>query len=244
MNQKNQWFADWFDTEYYHALYQNRDEAEALNFLSRLCAHLNLGEGAKVADIACGKGRHSRVLASFGCRVVGFDLSENSILYARSVAKERESYWVQDIRSPFPENNFDAAMNLFTSFGYFETQEEDEITLRNIAEMLKPGAYFVQDYLNGQPIVDQLPVSGAKSNQGFNFSWTKTYVNPHIVKSIEVVDAGNVHHYQEKVKVYSLEQLKALHSQSGLTPLYIFGNYNLEPYDLDTSPRIIVISRK
>lgn len=244
MDQKNQWFADWFDTEYYHALYQNRDEAEALNFLNRLCAHLNLGVGAKVADIACGKGRHSRALASFGCKVVGYDLSENSIAYARSKAKEGESYSVQDIRSPFPEADFDAAMNLFTSFGYFDTQEEDEITLRNIAEMLKPGAFFVQDYINGQPILAELPVSGSKSTQGFNFSWTKTYENPHIVKSIEVEDVGRVHHYQEKVKVYSLEQLQALHRQSGLAPLYIYGNYNLEPYDLAISPRIIVISRK
>jgi SAM-dependent methyltransferase len=244
MDQKNQWFADWFDTEYYHVLYQNRDEAEALNFLSRLCSHLELGQGAKVADIACGKGRHSRVLSSFGCTVFGFDLSENSIEYAKSKATESESYFVQDIREPFLAKDFDAAMNLFTSFGYFDTQEEDEVTLRNISDMLKPGAYFVQDYLNGQHIVSDLPVSGAKTAQGMAFSWTKEFKAPYIVKSISVDDAGKEHLFQEKVKVYSMEEMKALHVQSGLIPLHVYGNYDLEPYVAGTSPRIIIISQK
>jgi len=56
------WFKTWFDTKYYHSLYEHRDDNEAVYFIERLIEHLNLNRGADVMDLACGKGRHSITL--------------------------------------------------------------------------------------------------------------------------------------------------------------------------------------
>ena len=88
------WFESWFDTLYYHALYQHRNDAEAAAFMDRLLAHLKLDSGMRVLDVACGKGRHSAHLASRGLRVCGFDLSENSIGIAKGLGVEGAEFLV------------------------------------------------------------------------------------------------------------------------------------------------------
>ena len=79
----NSWFASWFDTKYYHTLYRSRDDEEAKNFITSLVAKLNLPEKSYVLDLACGKGRHSRTLEKLGMRVLGADLSKESIKSAK-----------------------------------------------------------------------------------------------------------------------------------------------------------------
>ena len=69
------WFESWFDTAYYHALYAHRNDAEAMAFMDALVGYLRLESGAKVIDVACGKGRHAAHLAELGMDVLGFDLS-------------------------------------------------------------------------------------------------------------------------------------------------------------------------
>ena len=76
---KKEWFATWFETDYYHTLYKYRDKAEAEHFIEHLIEELNAEKGSKVLDLACGKGRHSITLHELGMDVLGADLSSNSI---------------------------------------------------------------------------------------------------------------------------------------------------------------------
>ena len=76
------WFANWFDSKYYHMLYKNRDLNEAKLFVKNLISKLNFNEG-KILDVACGKGRHARLFNQLGFNVVGIDLSLNSINEAK-----------------------------------------------------------------------------------------------------------------------------------------------------------------
>ena len=86
MNERAQaqtWYSSWFDTPYYHLLYKNRDEQEAKAFIDLLCQYLNLPAGSLALDLACGKGRHAKVMAENGLNVTGLDLSPGSIAEAR-----------------------------------------------------------------------------------------------------------------------------------------------------------------
>ena len=78
---KTEWFESWFDSPFYHILYKDRDDKEAKLFLDNLINHLHPGQGAKILDVACGKGRHSLYLNRKGFTVCGFDLSKESILH-------------------------------------------------------------------------------------------------------------------------------------------------------------------
>lgn len=241
---KRPWFEEWFDTEYYHLLYRNRDDKEAAAFIRLLVNHLNLPSEASVADIACGKGRHSRVLAGFGFKVSGFDLSENNIDFANKHAGGKEKFIVHDMRDPYPTGQFDAAFNLFTSFGYFDNYAEDLAAVKNIYDMLKPGGLFVQDYLNGWPVVGSLPENDHKKCGDCVFDIVKSWKKPYIVKNIQVQSKGEMHQFEEKVKVYTAVELRELHEQCGFRVRQVLGNYQLQPFEEGVSSRLIIISEK
>ena len=126
------WFKDWFNSPYYHQLYAHRDEQEAANFIDKLVAHLQPTAGAKMLDVACGKGRHSMLLASNGFDVTGIDLSSESIAEALLSEDNHLHFYEHDMRLPFWVNYFDIAFNFFTSFGYFKTQREHDNAIRSI----------------------------------------------------------------------------------------------------------------
>ncbi len=238
------WFESWFDTEYYHLLYNNRDEAEAERFVKNLCSFLKLTKGAAVADIACGKGRHSRVLASLGYKVFGLDISPASIGYAISQAGPHEQYAVHDMRKPFPKTQIDAAFNLFTSFGYFDTEAEDLSALENVLHLLKPGGVFVQDYLNPSYTLSNLKAEETVVRGDISFEIHRYEQDGSVKKDIRVKQGMETHAFQESVKLYSAEDFKRLHTNAGFRVLNTFGDYSLNPFNEKSSPRIILVSEK
>ena len=239
------WFETWFDTNYYHELYQHRDEEEARVFIATMVMYLELRAGERVLDLACGKGRHSRELQKHGLEVVGIDLSKNSIAEAKIYESEDMVFDIHDMRKSLTKyGKFDAIFNIFTSFGYFNSREEDVKSLKNVSKALIPGGQFVQDYINAAAVVSKLPEKGEKEINGLHFSWSKYLDNGYIVKDIQVNDGGDLKNFQERVKVYSIEELKAIHKEAGLKVVAEFGAYELDPYEAETSPRIILVSEK
>ena len=142
------WYKDWFNSPFYHKLYFERDDKEAEAFISRLIDHLKPATGSYMLDVACGRGRHSRILAGKGFRVTGIDISFDSIAFAKKNENENLEFYQHDMRLPFRVNYFDHAFNFFTSFGYFKTRREHDDAIRTIANGLKPNGIFVIDYLN------------------------------------------------------------------------------------------------
>src|SRR5687767_2223468 len=141
------WYRDWFSSPFYHKLYFERDENEAREFICKLIDHLKPASGSRMLDVACGKGRHSKILASLGHTVTGIDVSFESIGYAKKHEKDNLDFYVHDMRLPFWGNYFDYAFNFFTSFGYFNTRREHDDAISTIAKSLRPGGTFVIDYL-------------------------------------------------------------------------------------------------
>ena len=238
------WFESWFDTPYYHALYAHRNDAEAAAFMDRLLDHLGLVPGMRVLDVACGKGRHSIHMASRCLQVTGVDLSENSIQQAAALGVKGTEFCVHDMRNPFPVSNCDAVVNLFTSFGYFDDPKEDANIVKNMAEACKLGGYVVQDYLNAEPVLLNLPQRAELAQGSYEFQTHKYRDADHIVKDISVTDGGVVHQYQEKVRIFSESRLIELHESAGLTVQGVFGDVELGVFDAKSSPRIVVVSRK
>ncbi len=150
------WYKDWFNSTFYHKLYFERDEKEAEAFINKLIGHLQPTAGSRMLDIACGKGRHSKTLASLGFSVTGIDISPDSIEFAKQFENDHLDFFVHDMRLPFWGNYFNYAFNFFTSFGYFKTRREHDDAIRTIAKSIKPGGKFVIDYLNVHYVEDRL----------------------------------------------------------------------------------------
>ena len=110
------WFKDWFNSPYYHILYGSRNEAEANRFIQNIANLLQFKKDELALDLACGKGRHSRELASHALNVYGIDLSEESIKAASKLSCHNLQFEIHDMRKVYKQNYFDYVFNLFTSF--------------------------------------------------------------------------------------------------------------------------------
>ncbi len=239
-NQQSSWFASWFDTPYYHILYKDRNYREAQIFMDNLTQYLNLPEKAKVLDLACGKGRHSIYLNQLGFDVIGADLSENSIAEAAINTNENLHFLVHDMRESY-EEKFDAIFNLFTSFGYFEKEEDDLKTLIAIKESLSEYGFAVIDFMNSNQVIDNLIPDELKTVDGIDFHIKRFVHDGFIIKEIDFEDKGETYHFAEKVRAYTLEDFERLMEEAGIYLLDVFGDYKLKKFQKNTSERLIMI---
>lgn len=234
------WFTSWFDTPYYHILYKDRNYREAQIFMDNLTHYLNLPEKAKVLDLACGKGRHSIYLNQLGFTVLGADLSENSIAEASKNSNETLHFKVHDMREPF-EEKFDAIFNLFTSFGYFENDDDNLTTLKAIKESLSEYGFAVIDFMNVNQVIETLVPEEVKTVDGIDFNIKRYVEDGHIFKEIDFEDQGKKYHFTEKVKALTLQNFQDLMDEAGIYLLDIFGDYKLKKFHKTESERLIMI---
>lgn len=241
---KEEWFETWFDTSYYHILYQNRDFTEAERFINNLLGYLNLPKNVNCLDLACGKGRHSVFLNKKGLTVTGVDLSANSIKEAKPFENETLSFDTHDMREVYKENAFDVVFNLFTSFGYFDDYENNLKVLNSIHKMLVPEGIVVIDFMNAYYVLDHLVEKEVKTLDNIDFNITKSYDGNHIFKNIDFTDKGEDYHFQEKVQAIKKEEFESLMNEAGFNILNVFGDFSLSPFNKKESDRLIIIAKK
>ncbi|KQB44491.1 Methyltransferase type 11 [Flavobacterium daejeonense] len=234
------WFSSWFDTPYYHILYKERNDREAQLFMDNLTHYLNLPEKAKVLDLCCGKGRHAIYLNQLGFDVIGADLSENSIAEASAFSNESLHFKVHDMREEF-EEKYDAIFNLFTSFGYFENDDDNLVTLKAIKNSLTDYGFAVIDFMNVHQVIESLVPEEVKTVDGIDFHLKRYVADGHIFKEIDFEDQGKKYHFTEKVKALTLQDFEAMMEEAGIYLLDIFGDYKLKKFHKTESERLIMI---
>lgn len=244
MKHKPEWFEQWFDSPYYHLLYQQHDEAEARRMVDHFLRALALPAGSRILDLACGKGRHSRYLAERGYEVTGLDISPQSIAYAQQFEHERLAFYQHDMRQSFRINYFDAVLNMFTSFGYFRHDRDHLRALQNAAKGLRPGGLLLLDYFNAHWVRAHLVASASKTVGGIEFHLKKTVRGGHVFKTIEFDAEGRHHAFRERVRLFELADFEAMFTASGLRLRYTFGDYALGDFASSTSQRLILVAER
>lgn len=240
MGTKKAWYESWFNTPYYHTLYKHRDYKEAQDFMVHLSEFLKFSEDDLILDLACGRGRHAVYLNSLGFNVIGADLSENNIAYAKQFENDRLHFEVHDMRLPF-ETKFDAILNMFTSFGFFEDDAEDIAILQNFKNGLTENGVAVIDFMNCKKVVEELVASESKTIDGIRFEITRYVKDGFIVKEINFDDQDQHYRFYEKVKYLEFAKINSFLNKVGFKIKHIFGNYQLEEFNEKTSDRLILV---
>lgn len=240
------WYKDWFNSPFYHKLYFERDENEAADFIKRLIDHLNPPLNSRMLDVACGRGRHSRILANMGFQVTGIDISPSSIAIAKESESDNLEFYLHDMRLPFRINYFDYVFNFFTSFGYFKTRREHDDAIRTIARSLHQGATVVIDYLNSHYAEEHLVPHEFKQLNGTGYEIHRWEDATHFYKKIVVTDPTLTQpvNFTEKVSKFSLGDFMDMLSFQGLQVQEVFGDYHFNKYDVRKTPRLILIASK
>lgn len=242
--EKKQWFELWFDSPLYHILYKNRNQEEANLFMDNVIRHLEIDFGS-ILDLACGKGRHAYYLAEKGFDVVGLDLSKESIQYANTMYQlPNLEFYVHDMRLPFRINYFDYIFNLFTSLGYFDSLKENEKVFQSMHTGLKDNGYILIDFMNTEKVIHNLVPRERKDIDGYTFYIRREVENGKIVKNIHIEKEDNVWMYKEEVQVLMQHHFHTFLNNTGFTLVREFGDYQLNPFNVKTSDRYILLARK
>ncbi|WP_396601428.1 class I SAM-dependent methyltransferase [Algibacter sp. R77976] len=239
-NNTTTWFTSWFDTPFYHILYKDRNDTEAHAFMDTLTNYLNIPEGGTILDLACGKGRHALYLNKIGYDVTGVDLSENSINFAKQFENHRLRFDVHDMCKPY-HKEFDAVFNLFTSFGYFEDDNDNLKTIKAIKAEINEFGFGVIDFMNSEFVIDNLVPEELKTVDGIDF-YLKRYVEDgYIIKDITFTADDKLYNFQERVRGFTLADFELLFEQAGVYLLEVFGDYKLSKFSAKTSERLVMI---
>jgi SAM-dependent methyltransferase len=147
------WYHEFFDEDYvrFWLLGGEREIQRAPGEVDFIEQALELQPGATILDLCCGQGRHSVLLAQRGYEVTGQDLSPCLLDLARRAAEEAgvNVEWVEsDMRELNSTDRFDAVINMFTAFGYLESEQEELKVLRGVRRALRPGGRFLLDLPN------------------------------------------------------------------------------------------------
>ncbi len=234
------WFSSWFDTPYYHILYKDRNHTEAQSFMDTLTQYLNIPEQGTILDLACGKGRHALYLNTLGYHVTGVDLSKNSIQHAKQFENNSLHFDVHDMCKPY-KTQFDAVFNLFTSFGYFDKDEDNLNTIKAIRANLNPYGFAVIDFMNTDFVIHNLITEDTKTVDGITFNQKRYVKDGHIVKDITFSDNDKSYSFQERVKAFTLSDFEYLFKKASVHLLDVFGDYNLQKFNNKTSERLVMI---
>jgi 2-polyprenyl-3-methyl-5-hydroxy-6-metoxy-1,4-benzoquinol methylase len=242
--QQTEWFASWFDTPYYDLLYSHRDDAEASVFTKKIIETLTLQPGTSVLDIGCGKGRHSRMLSAEGMNVTGIDLSPQKIEAASYFENQTLRFAVWDMRKVFKQEGFDVAINCFSSFGYFDTPEENLEALKAMCANVKKSGYFILDYFNAEHVITTMKPREIVIMEDIQFHISRTVTNGMVVKKIAFLHNGENHEFEERLCVIKPEIFLKMFELCGVKIEAIYGTYRFDSFQPHSSPRMIFIGKK
>lgn len=236
------WYEKSFGSDYL-LVYRHRDMQGARHEVKAMIDWLGLPDGAAVLDLCCGMGRHSLALADFGYLVTGVDLSGSLLAEARRQDAEGRVRWIRgDMRNVPLQETFDAVVNLFTSFGYFDDDDNNGRVLREIARLAKPGGRFIIDYLNPDDVRRRLVPHSERTQGELCIDETRRIEGGFVRKRIVLREPGQPsREYEEQVRLYDLPQLTALAEQAGLRVGRVYGGYDGQPFSALSSPRMILV---
>ena len=221
-------------------MYPHRDQAEADRAVALLTRVLPWRRGWRVLDVGCGAGRHARALAAAGGRPIGLDLSEALLERARTSGVPLVRADMR--RLPGRSGSMDLVVNLFTSFGYFERDDEHAGVIHGIHDALAPGGWFALDFLNADTVRGGLVAEEIQDLRAGRVRITRELVEEgrRVIKTIEVPDGRR---FVERVRLFQPAELETMLTGAGFSVKSRFGDYDGGPLAAGT-PRAILLSQR
>lgn len=243
----SEWFREWFETDEYLNVYRHRNESDAEDLVKLISGNIELFPNAAVLDMACGTGRHSMLFAKNGFNVTAVDLSKKMISTASQKAKDENlkiNFLQSDLRQFAHNGKFDLIVNLFTSFGYFQN-DEDNFKIFEIAyNQLHNNGYFVLDYFNKYYLEKNLVPYSKEKILDYDVIQYRRIEGQRVIKEIIIKDNGQTKNYLESVKMFSKTEIINELMKTGFAIEKTFGDFQGNTFDEFESSRIIIIAKK
>jgi len=242
-----EWWKKYFSEDYLK-LYRH-DESETSRETEAIIRMLQIEKGEKILDLACGFGRHSVKLAQRGFEVTGYDLSESFLKRAQELANSigvKLELKRGDMREIPYNEEFDVVINMFTAFGFFESEMEDLKVLKGVNKALKPGGQFLMDVINRENILQiTTPRRWMRENHSFlleerffDFFRSRLELTNQLLLS-----TGEMKEANYSIRLYTLTEMLGLFNAAGLVLTDVYGDFSGALYN-GASPRMILVAQK
>jgi SAM-dependent methyltransferase len=216
--------------------------------VANLVSLLKIDPGAPVLDLCCGPGRHSLEFARRGFSVTGVDRTKKYLEDARKSAQKeglKVEFVQKDMREFRKPRTFDLAVNLLTSFGFFEDQRDDEKVAKNILASLKDGGAFVIEMMGKEILArifrerDWQEVEGAIMLEERKVSKDWNWMENRWI----LLKGGQTQEFRFSLRPYSAAELTRLLTECGFAQTRAYGNLAGAPYD-HKAKRLVVVAQK
>ncbi len=250
-SQGSAWYVDFFRSDYLNVYGHMFTEERAEKESAFVASALGLKAGASVLDLCCGQGRHSIQLAKRGLRVTSLDLNAGYLELAKqaaATAKVEIETVAADMRELPSEDKFDAIVNMYSSFGYLESEAEDLKVLESAAKALKAGGQLLLDMLNREWAIDNYiqndwhtGADGTLYVERRDLDLATSRMHVHFI----VVDSkgGRRESIGHNIRLYTLTEMTRLLERVGIRVTLVVGGFDSEDYGIVTR-RMIIVGRK
>jgi SAM-dependent methyltransferase len=242
------WYKDWFKDSNYLVVYEHRDDREAEQMMDLISKTIGHDPSRRVLDVGCGSGRHSISLAKQGfTKVTGIDLSPTLLEEAKDAAAQAgvEVKFLQRDMRDIPEEEYDLAINLFTSFGYFADDSENEEVISSVAKRLVGDGHFVIDFFNSHYLRSHLVAHDERFLPGGKRLEQMRWIeNGRVEKRMLIRSGEEASEYIESVRLYELPDFERMFRNAGLRLTHVFGSYTGEEFNPAASSRLIMFARR
>jgi SAM-dependent methyltransferase len=251
MPEQPAWYESFFGQDYLDVYDFQFTEDRASKETAFAVKALNLQRGERVLDLCCGQGRHAVLLAGVGLDVTGLDLSEHYLRLTEAAARDNglQLNTVHDDLREIPEHApFDAIVNMFSSFGYLESEAEDAKVLQSIRRALRPGGRVLLDLLNRDWVVDNyIQNDWHRGDDGtlylehreLNLLTSRNHVTFTAIRP----DGSHQEIVGHHIRLYTLREAAGMIEAAGLAFEAVYGGFDSEPYGIGTR-RMIIVARR
>lgn len=242
-NHRRSWFRQSFG-DLYSVVYAHRNDEEAEQEIRALTGWIRISPGDRVLDSCCGNGRHLKVILTQTATGFGFDLSPELIEQAAACPELERRICRADIRAiPFTEC-FDMVLNLFTSFGYFQRDDENRAAFHELCRCLAPGGLLVVDHIHAAGLRATLVPESEVFRRGMRIIQQRWIRGNRVQKRIEITNSiGDQTVFREDVRIYEPEEMTGFARDEGLSDISLSGGYDGSPFGSD-SARMILTARR
>ncbi len=241
------WYEDdAFWTTFYPAMFHQRRWEVAPAEIDAVLTLLGIEPGAEVLDVCCGPGRHTLELARRGFWVVGVDRTAPYLEMARNQAEAdglEVAFVEADVRTFRREEAFDAAISLYTSFGYFEDPADDQRVLENLFGSLRPGGKLLMDMSGKEVLARVFRERGwSELEDGTLFLEERTLQGgwERIENRWVLIKGEERYERRFSLRIHSGVELKALMLAAGFASVELYGTLEGGPYD-QTARRLVAV---
>jgi len=247
---RGKWYVDFFRAGFYYDWAPAERFERAERETDFIAEALGLPAGAAILDLCCGEGRHTVALARRGYQMTGLDLSALHLRYARRAAREAgvAVRWHRaDMREIPWRGEFDAVINIFTAFGYFDDEREDFQVLSAVSRALKPGGRLLLDTMNRDWLMRNYEARGWQEREDGTLDLEErrfdAVAGRNRVRVLSIRPDGRRDEHHIDLRLYTLKELTDMFSRAGLKVLRIWGGFDGREYGVD-GRRMIVLGEK